>query len=349
MTSDRSPRAVFEALVEGVAAGHSDELPALYAQRTDVTHPFDPFRAPPLRSRTELAEHFAAGRAADPHLRREVANVTVHETTDPEVVVGEFEYRCSSEETGEFSIPCVFVLRVRDGEIVESRDYIDPLARPRAFGRLRPLFDELRVQRAREAYVRGMFFGERAVAALALQDLGDLHSPPAELERGKLLHVQAARELRVQPGEREAFATALAGFRVGGDGAGEAEALFWLGLCAQFDGDDLAAEPLLRESYELAAKLGERLTRSYAARHLGFLAASRSDDAEAGALLRESLRLWEELSFDAGVAAAQLALAEFEQSQGNTEEAEALLAEAGRLARAIGAAGVTAWIHARRP
>jgi uncharacterized protein len=348
MTSDTTPRKVFEALVEGVAAGRYDELPALYAEVTDVRHPFDPFRAPPLRTRAELAEHFAAGRAAAPGIRREIVNAVVHETTDPEVVIGEFEYRCSNEETGEFSIPCVFVLRVRDGKIVESRDYIDPLARPRALGRLHPLLDELRVRRAREAYVRGMFFGERAVAAAALEDLGDLRTPEAELERGKLIHVEAVHELRVLPGEREAFGAALAGFRDGGDPAGEAEALFWLGVCAQFDDDDEAAEPLLSESYELATRHGERLTQSYAARHLGFVAAGRNDDDQARTLLRESLRLREELSFDAGVAAAQLALAEFERGRGNADVAEALLAKAARLAEAVGAAGVSAWIDAAR-
>jgi ketosteroid isomerase-like protein len=344
MASDRTPREVFEALVAGVAAGHYDELPALYAEQTDVRHPFDPFRSPPLRSRAALAEHFAAGRAASPAIRREVVNALVHETADPEVVVGEFEYRCFGEETGEFSIPCVFVLRVRDGEIVESRDYIDPLARPCGLGRLGALLDELRVRRAREAYLRGMFFGEREVAASALADLAGLDTPQAQLERGKLIHVEAVQELRVQPGEHEAFSAALTGFREEHDAAGEAEALFWLGVCAQFDGDDTAAEPLLRRSYEL----GEPLTKSYAARHLGFSAAARGEDDHARDLLRESLRLREELSFGAGVAAAQLALAEFERSRGNTEEADRLLAEADRLARAIGAAGVIAWIDASR-
>ncbi|WP_223839922.1 nuclear transport factor 2-like protein [Saccharopolyspora pogona] len=28
----------------------------------------------------------------------------------------------------EFAVPCVFVLRVRDGQIVESRDYVDHFA-----------------------------------------------------------------------------------------------------------------------------------------------------------------------------------------------------------------------------
>jgi len=38
----------------------------------------------------------------------------------------------------------VFVVRVRDGEIVESRDYIDHLAMAKARGELEPLIEALR-------------------------------------------------------------------------------------------------------------------------------------------------------------------------------------------------------------
>jgi ketosteroid isomerase-like protein len=59
------------------------------------------------------------------------------------VVIGEFEYRCTSPAAGDFSIPCILVLRVREGEIVESRDYIDPLARPRASGTVAQLLEDV--------------------------------------------------------------------------------------------------------------------------------------------------------------------------------------------------------------
>ena len=58
-------------------------------------------------------------------------------TTDPEVIVAEFEYQGTVVDTGEpFSLPCIFVVRVRDGHIVASRDYIDYLASARALGQL---------------------------------------------------------------------------------------------------------------------------------------------------------------------------------------------------------------------
>jgi hypothetical protein len=51
-----TPRRVFEALVEGVAAGEFEALPRLYAEQARVAHPFDPWRRPALRGRSGVAE-----------------------------------------------------------------------------------------------------------------------------------------------------------------------------------------------------------------------------------------------------------------------------------------------------
>jgi ketosteroid isomerase-like protein len=121
-----------------------DALAALYAERTDVRHPFAPLGDRPLRSRTELREHFAAANALTTGVERfEPVDTVVHETGDPETVVVEFTYE-GVATGGEFSIPCIFVMRVRDGEIVESRDYGHHLALARAFGRLDTVLDALR-------------------------------------------------------------------------------------------------------------------------------------------------------------------------------------------------------------
>jgi ketosteroid isomerase-like protein len=136
--STLTPREVFLRLVEGVAAGRWTELPDLYAEQTDVRHPFDPLRRPALRTREELREHFTPPPGA-PGLERRATSFTIHETADPEVIVAEFEYRGPDSVT-----PCVFVMRVRDGQIVESRDYIDPIASARAWGRLDDLIAALR-------------------------------------------------------------------------------------------------------------------------------------------------------------------------------------------------------------
>jgi ketosteroid isomerase-like protein len=136
MTQPRSPQEVFLALVEGVAAGRWQELPDLYAEQTHVAHPFDPLRAAALRTRDELREHFTPT-GTGPRLDRRATNITIHETTDPEVIVAEFEYQGTVAETGEpFTQPAIFVLRVRDGEIVSSRDYFDHVTNARIRGRL---------------------------------------------------------------------------------------------------------------------------------------------------------------------------------------------------------------------
>jgi len=123
MTETASPREVFLELVDGVCAGRWEELPGLYAAETHVTHPFHPERPPALRSREQLRAHFAPT-GNEPRIERRPANIRIHETADPEVIVAEFEYRGTDLDTGEaFVRPGIFVMRVRDGQIVESRDY----------------------------------------------------------------------------------------------------------------------------------------------------------------------------------------------------------------------------------
>ncbi|MEV0136037.1 nuclear transport factor 2 family protein [Dactylosporangium sp. NPDC050688] len=139
-----SPREVFLALVHGVAEGRWEELPDLYAEHTHVVHPFDPLRAPALRTRDELREHFRPT-GAGPRLHRWPDGITIHDTTDPEVIVAEFAYRGTVAGTGEpFALPGIFVLRVRDGRIVESRDYFDHVTAARIRGRLDDLVAAVR-------------------------------------------------------------------------------------------------------------------------------------------------------------------------------------------------------------
>jgi len=111
-----------------------DELAALYADTTDVRHPFAPDGPEPLRTRVQLRAHFAAAPARLAGLERfEPTAFVVHQTTDPEVVVVEFRY--TGVVVGKpFDIPNIFVVRVRGGEIIESRDYADHVAFARAFG-----------------------------------------------------------------------------------------------------------------------------------------------------------------------------------------------------------------------
>lgn len=148
MGQPRSPRDVFLALVHGVAEGRWADLPGLYAEQTDVVHPFDPLRGPALRTRDELREHFRPT-GVGPRLDRRAEHITIHETTDPEVIIAEFEYRGTVVDTGEpFVQPAIFVLRVRDGEIVSSRDYFDHVTAAAIRGRLDDLVAAVKARRS---------------------------------------------------------------------------------------------------------------------------------------------------------------------------------------------------------
>ena len=144
MPQPLSPSDVFHALVRGVCDRKWDDLPGLYAEQTNVVHPLDPFRAPPLLTREQLHEHFAGWDEVLGEVRFEPANITIHETADPEVIVAEFEYRGTVPGTGEpFALPGIFVMRVRDGQIVSSCDYVDHLGLARALGRTDSLITAL--------------------------------------------------------------------------------------------------------------------------------------------------------------------------------------------------------------
>ena len=141
-----TPEEVFLKLVHGVADRDFAVLPGLYAEQTDVRHPMNPYGDHPLLTRAALEEHFGVnGPRVSEVVRFQPANIRVHQTADPEVIVAEFEYAGTVLATGEpFTAPAIFVLRVRDGLIVESRDYIDHLAMIRARGQVDQLITHLR-------------------------------------------------------------------------------------------------------------------------------------------------------------------------------------------------------------
>lgn len=121
-----------------------DDLADLYADETDVRHPLAPLGDTPLRTRAELRAHFAgAGIRTGDVERFEPTNMTVHRTEDPEQVIFEFAY-AGSAGGKTFELPCIFVMRVRDGRIVQSRDYGDHVGLARTFGRLDTLIDQIR-------------------------------------------------------------------------------------------------------------------------------------------------------------------------------------------------------------
>lgn len=121
MSEFASPRAVFQRLIDGITALQPEGLPRLYAEDAVVVHPFA-HPASRLEGREALRAHFAQLETLPMELK--ARNVVVHQTADPEVIIAEFEYAGRNTETGrEFVVPNIFVMRVRNGHIVESRDY----------------------------------------------------------------------------------------------------------------------------------------------------------------------------------------------------------------------------------
>ena len=147
MLATASPREVFLRLIDGVTGRKWDELPNLYAEDAVVEHPLAATTAARLEGREQIRAHFAAGASMPVELR--ASNIVIHETADPEVIVAEFDYHGRVTATGRtFMIHNIFVLRVRDGQIVTSRDYVNHLALAAAFDRLPQLVAALTAQQA---------------------------------------------------------------------------------------------------------------------------------------------------------------------------------------------------------
>jgi len=123
MNQPSTPRAVFERLLQGISDGAWSEIADLYAEDAVVDIPF---ATPPvhIEGRAEIHRHFLRG--ADLPLTLTARNVVVHETTDPEVVIAEFDYEIQGVRAARSAN--VQVLRVRDGKIVATRDYHDHAA-----------------------------------------------------------------------------------------------------------------------------------------------------------------------------------------------------------------------------
>lgn len=110
-----------------------DDLAACYADRTDVRHPFNPRGDTPLRTRAAVRAHFATSTPPADVESYDVVDDRVLTTPDPELVI--FEFRYAGVIAGHpFTLPCIFVVRVRHGEIIESRDYVDHISAARTFG-----------------------------------------------------------------------------------------------------------------------------------------------------------------------------------------------------------------------
>ena len=118
----------------GIGEGRWLELADFYADDVVVDQPFSAPSRLRIVGREAVREHFAA--AAQRPMRLVPGNIVIHTTSDPEVVIAEFDYDVENTATGGHStVANVQLFRIRDGRFVETRDYHDHLRLAAAFGR----------------------------------------------------------------------------------------------------------------------------------------------------------------------------------------------------------------------
>ncbi|WP_182898903.1 tetratricopeptide repeat protein [Microbispora sp. H10830] len=223
---------------------------------------------------------------------------------------------------------------------------------------------DVRLERAGALYEQAVFRGDASALAEADRELDAVEADLATagtgrdigaveaglaLARGRVVHARFLEHREEDPRELELFERAADLYRRLGDGRGEGEALFWIGCFHQVvRHDDEAAGPALRRSYELAARAGDRLTMSYALRHLGIAEHKAGRLEAARERLEESVRLRRELGFDPGVAANLVGLAYIAAAEDRRDDALRLLDEAAALAEASGALGIARHVEQAR-
>ncbi|MEY9969332.1 tetratricopeptide (TPR) repeat protein [Streptacidiphilus sp. MAP12-16] len=205
-----------------------------------------------------------------------------------------------------------------------------------------------RIKHAGLLYERAVFGGDSGALASADRGLDEVEADLA-LARGRVIHARFLEERVEESRELELFERAAELYRRLGDVQGEGEAVFWVGAFHQVIRDDAeTAVPAFERALDLATRAGDRLTTSYALRHLGFAdhMAGRLDEARAH--FEESTRLRRDLGFLPGVAANLIGLAYLATQQERRDDAAELLKEATELAESTESHGVLRWVAAAR-
>jgi tetratricopeptide (TPR) repeat protein len=197
-----------------------------------------------------------------------------------------------------------------------------------------------RVERSRLLYEQAIFNGTEGVLEQADAELDAVEADLA-LARGRVLHGRFLACDKVDPAEHPLLQRSAELYRKLGDRRGEAESLFWIGCFYQVVWKDTdGAVDALTRSADLARNIGDKLTLSYALRHLGIAAHQSGQLDRARALLEESTTLRRDLGFDAGVAANLVGLIYLAAAQNRHADAQTLADEATALAESAGATNI---------
>ena len=140
-----TPVETVERFLAATTSADPGDLADCYAEQVVIEMPFAPAALYPSRietGREELRTRFRAGTALRTYQR--VDRVRIHRTADPAVVITEYDLHGRMAADGEaFTLSFLMVITVREGRIVHTRDYTDPIAGAQALGRLPALLAAL--------------------------------------------------------------------------------------------------------------------------------------------------------------------------------------------------------------
>jgi uncharacterized protein len=138
MPAAASPRQTAERLLRATLSPDPGDIADCYAPAVVIEMPFAAAPLYPARietTREELRARFRAGAAIRRYQR--LSDVVIHDTAGPGVVIAECQLHGELTQTAEpFSQRFVMVMTVRDGQIVHSRDYTNPITGARLLGKL---------------------------------------------------------------------------------------------------------------------------------------------------------------------------------------------------------------------
>jgi uncharacterized protein len=118
------------------------ELADLFAEEGVMEFPFTPNGTPNRIEGREAIRKFATAYGfSSTRLRLDAhSDLVIRETTDPEMIVAEYRVEVTWVPTGKkYSLPCIQVIQVKDGQILLYRDYVNPISAARATGKLQQL------------------------------------------------------------------------------------------------------------------------------------------------------------------------------------------------------------------
>lgn len=140
--STPGPRDILAAVQRSSLTGpDGDTIAALMAADGVLEWPYAPAGIPNRLQGRQQIRDFINSLAAhgSPLVPRRIENVEVHDGADPEVVIAEYDVHGESSITNDEIVQrVVLVLRVRNGEIITMRDYINPLVLLAAMGKSLP-------------------------------------------------------------------------------------------------------------------------------------------------------------------------------------------------------------------